>query len=473
MNINSFDIINEIYENNSKKQIFLELGELKMNNDGTISIIGTDNNKLESLTTTFYNVPGNDINIENIEFDSYLLQFISKPNTDLMRKIIIKGCVFKGSLKIVNNNDIIFENCTFLFNKLNNIEFLTICDSSKVKFYNCVFKSDIPITKHYIYSCIKISDKSECYLESCKFNNFDKDTKIFDIKNNGVVKFVKGTIKYCKFIGTFNNKSNIEFDQILFYNSWFLVNNDSNISFVGCKIDVDDQYYETPFIISEGVYSKLNINKSKFNIINATNICACHNNSLTKISDSEFTVNKTKYPCVSCYSNARFISENNEFMFDCPIKVCSARSRGIVSFINTNVNSKCKNKCACYIGPSSTLLSSELNCSENIEIPIKIDKRSCIQHGDLISKLCGHKVSEHTEICDQCYIKIGAKIRVNLEQIDYCICCLENKPTVLYECNHIPVCEDCYTEIRKNPTIRNRCLYCNIRSKSVVYLERD
>jgi len=50
---------------------------------------------------------------------------------------------------------------------------------------------------------------------------------------------------------------------------------------------------------------------------------------------------------------------------------------------------------------------------------------------------------------------------------EQCVICMLNKPTIIYECLHKSICDECFINFEHNMI----CTMCNLKSSYVIYLK--
>ena len=468
--ITTFEAFKALCENKESDEARFWLGNYNCDELKEMRFSPEERFKVDFDRMTLYIESGNCLIFKNIDFHVGFLNITGERSSCGRSKILIfENCTFTGTLRVFITDKIVFENCQFNFDKIIERCYCELNMSRITIFKNCQFKS-ISEEKRTCF-VIAAVNKIECSLISCVFEGFTKEEKVLFVCNGSNLNCTKSRFNNCEFVSLFFPETHIKFEQTQFNNSYRLASNGAITDFENCEIIMSTK--ASSFNFTNGSQSVSTFKNSRFVISITQNISQIRDRGLVSIIDSEIIVSNSDVPCITCTGSSRFISNGNRIVLNSPTKFCAGRSNGIIAFIKTEVISTCPNKCVCYIDASSKLTISDIKCIGEVEFPIKIDERDPIKNGDLISKHCGHKINEDSEFCERCFTKVIEKTRVNFEQCSVCVCCLEKKPSVMFECGHVCSCEDCYKTMCKQKTYNGNCPYCNLRSGLTRVLDRE
>ena len=469
--ITTFETFKALCENKESEEVRFWLGNYNRDELKEMEFLPEDRFKVDFDSMTLRIESGNCFIFKNFDFRVGFLNITGERKAcGMFKKILIfENCIFTGTLKVFGVDKIVFENCQFNFDKIIERYYCELDDSRMTEFKNCQFKS-ISEVKHSCF-VIAIANKTECSLVSCVFEGFTKEEKVLFTCNNSALNCINSKFNDCNYLSWFTPETHAKFEQTKFNNSYRLISNGANVNLNDCEIIMNTN--ESSFNFTNGCQSVSVFKNSSFVISTSQNISQIRDRGMVSFINSEITVSNSEIPCITCFSGSRFISNGNKITLNSPIKFCVARSNGVIALIKTEVNSTCPNKCVCYIDTSSKLTIPDIKCIGEVEFPVKIDKYEPVRNGDLVSKQCGHKVNEDSEFCERCFTKVIEKTRVNFEQCPVCVCCLENKPSVMFKCGHICSCEECYKIICKQEIHKGNCPYCNLRSGLAIVLDRE
>ena len=468
--ITTFEEFKALCENKESEEARFCLGNYNRDELKEMEFLPEDRFKVDFARMTLNIESGNRFIFKNTDFRVGFLNITGERSACGRSKILIfENCTFTGTLKVFGIDKIVFENCQFDFDKIIEKCYCELDDSRMTMFKNCQFKS-ISEEKRNCF-VIAAANKTECSLVLCVFEGFTKDEKVLFTCNNSTLNCTNSRFDNCDFISWFTPETQARFEQTKFNNSYRLVSNGAIVNLEDCEIIMNTKV--SSFNFTHGCQSIAVFKNSRFVISTSQNISQIRDRGMVSFINSEIIVSNSEVPCIACFGSSRFISNGNKITLNSPSKFCVGRSNGIIAFIKTEVISTCPNKCICYIDASSKLTITDIKCVGEVEFPVKIDEHNPIKNGDLISKQCGHKVNEDSEFCERCFTKVIEKTRVNFDQCPVCVCCLENKPSVMFECGHICSCEECYKIICKQKTHNGNCPYCNLRSGSAIVLDHE